>query len=154
MLLTAEGVGTAAIMRETGKSGTCVLGAGRSGSSRGASRGLLRDKATRPRPSHIPPLGPAIAKRVVALTMDEPPLGSFSFQTSMTSMGGTWKPAPPRKSDPAARLSPQSSRKFGLGSGRQRAQPLLSKREKNSTGHYAGDAQARQAEQRHQHEIE
>jgi hypothetical protein len=52
------------------------------------------------------------------------------------------------------RLSPQTSRKFGLGLGRQNAQPLLSKREKNPTGQYAGKAQAREAEQRYQREIE
>ena len=38
--------------------------------------------------------------------------------------------------------------------GRQQAQPLPSKREKNRTGYYAGKTQARETEQRHHYEIE
>ena|SRR5271166_2974884 len=49
---------------------------------------------------------------------------------------------------------PSKPRGSSVGLGPQKAQPLLSKREKNPTGHYAGKAQAREAEQRHQHEIE
>src|SRR6202167_1251563 len=69
VLLTAEGVGTIAIMRETGKSKTCVWRwQGRFAVE--GFEGLLRDKT---RPSRIPKLDPTIAERVVALTMDEPP---------------------------------------------------------------------------------
>jgi hypothetical protein len=71
-----------------------LAGAVRRGKLRGGSC------ATRPRPSHIPPLGPAIDKRVVALTM--------------ASTLGTRKPVRLGKSDPAARLRLKTSRKFGL----------------------------------------
>jgi transposase len=69
VLLTAEGVGTIAIMRETGKSKTCVWRWQGSFAVEGFE-GLLRDKT---RPSRIPKLGPTIAERVVALTMEAPP---------------------------------------------------------------------------------
>jgi len=54
----------AEIMRQTGKSKTCVW--------RWQERvdGLLRDKT---RPSRIPTLGPEVAERVVALTLADPP---------------------------------------------------------------------------------
>jgi transposase len=69
VLLTAEGVGTIAIMRETGKSKTCVWRwQGRFAVE--GFEGLLRDKT---RPSRIPKLDPTIAERVVALTMEAPP---------------------------------------------------------------------------------
>ena len=69
ILLSADGVGTAAIMRQTGKSKTCVwrwqerfMGAG--------VEGLLRDKS---RPSRIAPLKPDVVERVVALTLTDAP---------------------------------------------------------------------------------
>src|SRR5271167_5127970 len=69
VVLTAEGVGTIAIMRETGKSKTCVWRwQGRFAVE--GFEGLLRDKT---RPSRIPKLDPTIAERVVALTMEAPP---------------------------------------------------------------------------------
>jgi transposase len=68
VLLSAEGVGTNAIMRETGKSKTCVWRWQERFAAEGVE-GLLHDKT---RPSRIPRLDPAIAERVVALTMEEP----------------------------------------------------------------------------------
>jgi hypothetical protein len=68
VLLSAEGVGTNAIMRETGKSKTCVWPWQERFAAEGVE-GLLHDKT---RPSRIPRLDPAIAERVVALTMEEP----------------------------------------------------------------------------------
>ena len=68
VLLSGEVLGTNAIMRETGKSKTCVW-RWQERSPRRAQR-LLRDKT---RPSRIPKLDTAIAERGVALTM-EPPL--------------------------------------------------------------------------------
>lgn len=69
VLLSAAGVGTNEIMRQTGKSKTCgwrwqerFMQAGYAG--------LLRDKI---RPSRIPPLGSDIAERVIALTRTDPP---------------------------------------------------------------------------------
>jgi transposase len=69
VLLTAEGGGMNAIMRETGKSKTCVWRWQERFAAEGVD-GLLRDKT---RPSRVPKLDPSVAKRVVALTMEEPP---------------------------------------------------------------------------------
>ena len=69
VLLSAEGVGTNAIMRETGKSKTCVWRWQERFAVEGVD-GLLRDKT---RPSRIPKLDPFVAERVVALTLEEPP---------------------------------------------------------------------------------
>src|SRR6516162_9889801 len=68
VLLSGEGVGTNAIMRETGKSKTCVWRWQERFAAEGMD-GLLRDKT---RPSRIAKLDPSIAERVVALTMEEP----------------------------------------------------------------------------------
>ena len=69
ILLSANGVGTNDIMRRTGKSKTCVWRWQERFMKEGAD-GLLRDKT---RPSRIPPLGPDVAERVVALTFTDPP---------------------------------------------------------------------------------
>ena len=68
VLLTAEGVGTSAIMRDTGKSRNCV----RRWQERSPTRleGLLRDNTCS---SRISELDPSIAERVVTLTMQAPP---------------------------------------------------------------------------------
>jgi hypothetical protein len=59
VVLTADGLGTAAIMQQTGKSKS-VAGVD----------GLLRDKT---RPARIPPLAQPVIDRVVALTSTDPP---------------------------------------------------------------------------------
>ena len=69
VLLSAEGVGTNAIMRETGKSKTCVWRWQERFAAEGVD-GLLRDKTRR---SRIPKLDPSVAGRIVALTMEQPP---------------------------------------------------------------------------------
>ena len=69
VLLSAEGLGTNAIMGETGKSKTCVWRWQERFAAEGVE-GLLRDKT---RPSRIAKLDPSISQRVVALTMEEPP---------------------------------------------------------------------------------
>ena len=61
VVLSAEGVGTNAIMLETGKSKTCVWRWQERFAVEGFE-GLLRDKT---RPSRIPKLDPAVAERVV-----------------------------------------------------------------------------------------
>src|ERR1700739_875971 len=63
VLLSGAGVGTNAIMRETGKSKTCVWRWEERFATEGVD-GLLRDKT---RPARIAKLDPAIAERVVAL---------------------------------------------------------------------------------------
>jgi Winged helix-turn helix len=69
ILLSADGVGTVEIMRETGKSKTSAWRWQERFAEEGSER-LLRDKT---RPSCIPPLGPEVAERVVALTLKDPP---------------------------------------------------------------------------------
>jgi transposase len=69
VLLTADGVGTNEIMRQTGKSKTCVWRWQERFMEEGFE-GLLRDKT---RPPRIKPLGPEASERVVALTLGEPP---------------------------------------------------------------------------------
>ena len=61
ILLSADGVGTAAIMRQTGKSKTCVWRWQERFMVDGVE-GLLRDKT---RPSRIAPLGPDVAERMI-----------------------------------------------------------------------------------------
>ena len=69
IVLTGDGLGTAEIMRRTGKSKPCVWRWQERFMHEGVG-GLLRDKT---RPSRIPPLPGAIVKRVVELTSTEPP---------------------------------------------------------------------------------
>ena len=66
-------------MRRTGKSKTCVW----RWQERFAQErydGLLRDKT---RPSRIPPLGPEVAERVVALTLSDPPAEATHWVAAM-----------------------------------------------------------------------
>src|SRR6202051_4452232 len=65
VLLSAEGVGTVEIMRQTGTSKTCVWRWQQRFMEEGVD-GLLRDKT---RPSRAPGPGPEVAERVVALTL-------------------------------------------------------------------------------------
>ena len=69
VLLTADGHGTAEIMRATGKAKTVIWRWQERFGEEGVS-GLWRDKT---RPSRIPPLSPELAERVVALTLAGPP---------------------------------------------------------------------------------
>ena len=69
VLLTADAHGTAEIMRATGKAKTVIWRWQERFRDDGAA-GLWRDKT---RPSRIPPLGPEVAERVVALTLAGPP---------------------------------------------------------------------------------
>ena len=69
VLLTADGHGTAEIMRATDKSKPAI-GRWQERFGEGGVAGLWRDKT---RPSRIPPLSPEVAERVVALTLAGPP---------------------------------------------------------------------------------
>jgi transposase len=69
VLLTADGHGTAEIMRATGKAKTVIWRWQERFGEEGVA-GLWRDKT---RPSRIPPLSPEVAERVVALTLAGPP---------------------------------------------------------------------------------
>jgi transposase len=79
VLLSAAGVGTSEIMRETGKSKTCVWRWQERFMQEGYD-GLLHDKT---RPSRIPPLGAGIAERVVALTQTDPPFETTHWTAAM-----------------------------------------------------------------------
>src|SRR5579863_7603959 len=69
VLLSADGIGTSEIMRQTGTSKTCVWRWQERFVAEGFD-GLLRDKT---RPSRVAPLGADVAERVVALTQRDPP---------------------------------------------------------------------------------
>jgi transposase len=79
VLLSADGVGTNEIIRQTGKSKTCVWRWQERFMQAGYA-GLLRDKT---RPSRIPPLGSDIAERVVALTRTDPPVEVTHWTAAM-----------------------------------------------------------------------
>ena len=79
VLLSATGMGTNAIMRETGKSKTCVWRWQERFAEEGIE-GLLRDKT---RPSRIAPLPPEVAERVVELTFTEPPAEATHWTGAM-----------------------------------------------------------------------
>ena len=79
VLLSAEGAGTNEIMRRTAKSKTCVWRWQERFAEEGFE-GLLRDKT---RPSRIPPLGAAVAERVVALTLTDPPAETTHWTAAM-----------------------------------------------------------------------
>ncbi len=69
VLLSADGVGTAEIMRRTGKAKTCV-GRWQERFMTAGGDGLLRDKT---RPSRLPPLPTEIVEPVVMETGKDPP---------------------------------------------------------------------------------
>src|ERR1700712_5267262 len=69
VLLSADGLGTHAIMREAGVSKTAVW-RWQERFAQESIDGLRRDKT---RPARIAPLGPKVAARVVALTQTDPP---------------------------------------------------------------------------------
>lgn len=79
VLLSADGIGTNEIMRQTGKSKTCVWRWQERFMTAGII-GLLRDKT---RPSRIKPLGPAVAERVVVLTLTDPPVEATHWTADM-----------------------------------------------------------------------
>src|SRR5512134_2196582 len=110
VLLSAAGLGTNAIMRETGKSKTCVWRWQERFMADGVD-GLVRDKT---RPSRIPPLEQAVLDRAVALTNTEPPheathwtAGSMAMTVgvSISSIQRIWR---------AHQLRPHRFRSFKL----------------------------------------
>jgi transposase len=79
VLLSAAGVGTNEIMRQTGKSKTCVWRWQERFMAEGFD-GLLHDKT---RPSRVGPLGADVAERVVALTQSDPPAETTHWTAPM-----------------------------------------------------------------------
>jgi transposase len=96
VLCTADGLGTVEIMRTAGISKTAVWRWQERFMAEGVE-GLLRDKT---RPPGTPPLGDAVAERVVALTLGEPPgetthwtgrLMAKAIGISLTSVQRIWR---------------------------------------------------------------
>src|ERR1700758_1908524 len=86
VLLTADGHGTAEIMRATGKAKTVIWRWQERFGEEGVA-GLWRDKT---RPSRIPPLGPEGAERIGALTLaGPPPTPSHWTGAAMTKAAGS-----------------------------------------------------------------
>jgi transposase len=79
VLLSAAGVGTNEIMRQTGTSKTCVW-RWQERFMREGFAGLLRDKT---RSSRVAPLGAEVAERVVALTQTDPPAETTYWTAAM-----------------------------------------------------------------------
>ena len=77
-MLTADECGTAEIMEATGKAKTVIWRWQERFREEGAA-GLWRDKT---RPSRIPPLDPAVAERVVAMTLAGPPPAASHWTAS------------------------------------------------------------------------
>ena len=110
VVATAEGLGTAAIMRTAGVSKTAVWRWQERFMSEGVD-GLLRDKT---RPARVPKIADEIAQRIVAMTLGNPP-GESTHWTgrmmakltglSLTSVQRIWK---------THGLAPQRIRTFKL----------------------------------------
>src|SRR4051812_32719969 len=110
VLLSADGVGTVEIMRQTGTSKTCVWRWQERFAEAGVD-GLLRDKT---RPSRVPPLGQEVIDKVVALTATEPQYEATHWTAaavakavgiSVSSVQRVWK---------AHGLAPHRMRRFKL----------------------------------------
>ena len=110
ILLSADGVGTAAIMRQTGKSKTCVWRWQARFMAEGVD-GLLRDKT---RPSRIAPLAPAVAERVVALTLTDAPGETTHWTADMMAAASGISASAVRRIWKAHGLQPHRYRQFKL----------------------------------------
>src|SRR5215210_1845835 len=110
VLLSADGVGTNEIMRQTGKSKTCVWRWQERFMQAGYD-GLLRDKT---RPSRIPPLGPDIVERVVALTRIDPPVEATHWTAAMMAKAVGISPSSVQRVWRAHGLQPHRVQKFKL----------------------------------------
>ena len=103
VLLSADGVGTNAIMRQTGTSKTCVWRWQERFMREGVD-GLLRDKT---RPSRNPPLGREVAERVVALTQSEPPTETTHWTADLMAQASGISASAVRRIWKAHGLQPQ-----------------------------------------------
>ncbi|GLS35097.1 IS630 family transposase [Mesorhizobium tianshanense] len=110
ILLSADSVGTVEVMRQTGKSKTCVWRWQERFAAEGFE-GLLRDKT---RPSRIPPLGQEVAERVVALTLADPPGETTHWTADMMAAAVGISASAVRRIWRAHGLQPHSSRQFKL----------------------------------------
>jgi transposase len=110
ILLSGAGAGTVEIMRQSGKSKTCVWRWQERFAAEGVE-GLLRDKT---RPSRIPPLGPEAAERVVALTLADPPGETTHWTAGMMAQAAGISASAVRRIWKAHGLQPHRWRRFKL----------------------------------------
>ena len=110
VLHSADGIGTNGIMRRTGKSKTCVWRWQERFAQEGYD-GLLRDKT---RPSRIPPLGPEVAERVVALTLSDPPAEATHWVAAMMAKATSISVSSVQRIWRAHGLRPHRVRQFKL----------------------------------------
>jgi transposase len=120
VLLTAAGLGTVEIMRRTGKSKTCVWRWQARFMLEG-TKGLLRDKT---RPSRIPPLGPQVAERVIALTQEDPPGETTHWTAGMMAKAAAISVSSVQRIWRAHGLQPHRVRQFKLSTDPQFAAKL------------------------------
>ena len=109
ILSSGEGIGTHEIMRRTGKSKTCVW----RWQERFMKEGIdgLQDKT---RPSRIPPLGPEVAARVVALTLADPPVETTHWTADLMARASGISASAVRRIWKAHGLQPHRYRQFKL----------------------------------------
>lgn len=110
VLLSADGVGTNAIMARTAKSKTCVWRWQERFMTAGVD-GLLRDKT---RPSRIAPLGAEVAARVVARTLEDPPGETTHWTAGMMAATSGISASAVRRIWKAHGLQPHRYRQFKL----------------------------------------
>jgi len=110
VLLTADGLGTNAIMREAGVAKTAVWRWQERFMHEGVD-GLLRDKT---RPSRVKPLGTEIAERVVRLTLDDPPGETTHWTADAMAKGAGISASAVRRIWKAHGLQPHRCRRFKL----------------------------------------
>jgi transposase len=110
VLLSGDGVGTNEIMRRTGKSKTCVWRWQERFMQEGYD-GLLRDRT---RPSRIPPLGPNVAERVVALSQTEPSAEATHWTAAMMAKAIDISASSVRRIWRAHGLQPHRVKRFKL----------------------------------------
>ena len=112
VLLTADGVGTAEIMRRTGKSKTAVWRWQERFMADGVD-GLLRDKT---RPSRVQPLGADLTDAVVKLTQSTPPGETTHWTAAMMAKQIGISPSSVHRIWRAYGLRPHRVRQFKLSS--------------------------------------
>src|SRR5665213_2357396 len=120
VLLSADGIGTVEIMRRTGRSKTCVWRWQERFMQDGVD-GLLHDKT---RPSRIPPLGPEVAARVVALTLIDPPGETTHWTANLMAGASGISASAVRRIWRAHGLQPHRYRQFKLSNDPQFAAKL------------------------------
>jgi transposase len=110
VLLSADGVGTNEIMRQTGTSKTCVWRWQQRFMEEGVD-GLLRDKT---RPSRVPGHGPEVAERVIALTLADPPTETTHWTADLMARASGISASAVRRIWKAHGLQPHRCRQFKL----------------------------------------